>query len=106
MRGSDLLDSTPRQIFLQELLGLARPRYLHLPLAVTADGRKLSKRLGSDPLAGRSPLHCLREALQFLGQDPPVARSLNALWKWAFESWQPAAIPRSAAPPANANAPG
>lgn len=46
VRGDDLALSTPRQIRLQELLGLARPRYLHVPLVVDAGGERLAKRRG------------------------------------------------------------
>lgn len=46
VRGDDLLASTPRQIFLQELLGLDRPAYLHVPLVVDAHGDRLAKRRG------------------------------------------------------------
>ena len=46
VRGDDLLSSTPRQIFLQELLGLDRPAYLHVPLVVDDDGERLAKRRG------------------------------------------------------------
>lgn len=56
VRGRDLLGSTPRQIYLQNLLGLERPRYAHVPLLVAEDGRRLSKRdgdLGMDALRER-----------------------------------------------------
>ena len=48
VRGSDLLSSTPRQIWLQRLLGYARPEYYHIPLMCDADGRKLGKSEGDD----------------------------------------------------------
>lgn len=44
VRGSDLLSSTPRQMYLQDLLGLPRPEYGHVPLLLAADGRRLAKR--------------------------------------------------------------
>ena len=44
VRGSDLLSSTPRQLYLQDMLGLSHPTYAHLPLLVAPDGRRLSKR--------------------------------------------------------------
>lgn len=44
VRGRDLLSSTPRQIYLQRLLGYPCPRYAHIPLVVAEDGRRLSKR--------------------------------------------------------------
>lgn len=94
VRGADLLDSTPRQIYLQEALGLPRPRYLHLPLARDAQGRKLSKRDGSDPVARRSPLEALEEALAFLGHAPPKHDTLQARWDWAHRHWDPRRIPR------------
>ena len=50
VRGEDLADNTPRQIHLQRCLGLPTPRYLHTPLVLAADGRKLSKQNGATPL--------------------------------------------------------
>ena len=68
VRGADLLDSTPRQILLQRALGLPTPRYLHLPLIVDGDGRKLSKSSAALPVRGDDPLAGLRAAWQALGQ--------------------------------------
>ncbi|MFT3791902.1 MAG: tRNA glutamyl-Q(34) synthetase GluQRS [Rudaea sp.] len=67
VRGSDLLDSTPRQIFLQQLLGLPTPRYLHLPLVLDRAGAKLSKSTRALPVDRNDPLPTLRTALDFLG---------------------------------------
>lgn len=72
VRGADLLDSTPRQIHLQRLLGLPTPHYTHLPLVLDANGRKLGKSLAALPVDGRDPLPALRAAWTFLGQDARV----------------------------------
>jgi glutamyl-Q tRNA(Asp) synthetase len=73
VRGADLLDSTPRQILLQRLLGLPTPAYLHLPLAVDDAGRKLSKSTDAPPVDTRHPRATIAAALQFLGQPVPDA---------------------------------
>lgn len=44
VRGSDLISSAPRQMYLQSLLGFAHPRYAHVPMLLASDGRRLSKR--------------------------------------------------------------
>lgn len=93
VRGADLLNSTPRQIWLQRCLGLPQPRYAHIPVAVDADGRKLSKRIQSDPLRTSEPLRNLRLALQFLGHEAPEM-DWQATWEWAIENWNSTLIPR------------
>lgn len=70
VRGADLLDSTPRQILLQQRLGLPTPAYAHLPLVRDAEGRKLGKSLAALPVDAADPLPALRAAWAFLGQPP------------------------------------
>jgi glutamyl-Q tRNA(Asp) synthetase len=72
VRGADLLDSTPRQIALQGLLGLPTPDYAHLPLVREADGAKLAKSLDALPVDPADPLPALRAAYGLLGQDAAV----------------------------------
>lgn len=94
VRGSDLLDSTPRQIHLQRLLGLPTPRYLHLPLALDAQGRKLSKSSQAVPVDPADPLPALRRALEFLGQPPRAdAGDAPALLASASRCFDPARLP-------------
>lgn len=94
VRGNDLLDSTPRQIWLQRCLGLPTPGYLHLPLALDAGGRKLSKSEHAHPVDPNDPLPALRRALAFL--DLPSANeamSAEALLAYALARFDPAALP-------------
>ena len=79
VRGADLLDSTPRQILLQRLLGLPTPRYLHLPLALDEHGRKLSKHDQARPVDPADPLPALRAALTFLGQQSSRAATRQGI---------------------------
>src|SRR5262245_56222687 len=79
VRGADLLDSTPRQIYLQRLLGYPTPRYLHVPAAVNAAGEKLSKQTGAAPIDS-SP-GWIRKALAFLGQ-PETDELADAARNW------------------------
>jgi glutamyl-Q tRNA(Asp) synthetase len=79
VRGADLLDSTPRQIYLQRLLGLPTPRYLHVPVALDAAGEKLSKQTAAAPI--EADPQALRRALAFLGQ-PGAATLEEALQRW------------------------
>ena len=96
-RGADLLESTPRQIYLQRCLGYAAPDYLHVPVATNMAGEKLSKQTGAKALNLNPPAANLTRALGFLGQCPPpeLARaSVGAVWEWALENWKREAIPR------------
>jgi glutamyl-Q tRNA(Asp) synthetase len=97
VRGADLLDSTPRQIHLQRLLGVPTPRYAHLPVAVNAAGEKLSKQTFAAPTDIARPAPALVAALTFLGQAPPseLARAdAPAVLEWAVAHWSRARIPR------------
>ena len=90
VRGVDLLDSTPRQIYLQSLLGFRQPDYLHVPIVVDADGRKLSTQTGATPIEAAHPQRGLIDALAFLMLDPPQAlesASVAEVWGWAVEHW-------------------
>ena len=96
VRGADLLDSTPRQIWLQQRLGVPTPAYAHLPVATNAVGEKLSKQTQAPAV---NPLHgsaALAEVLQFLGHPvPPTLRGapLVEFWQWAVSAWSIARVP-------------
>ena len=105
VRGADLLDSTPRQLYLQQLLELPTPSYLHLPVAVDADAEKLSKQtFARDVIAGRDNV-ALLDVLGFLNQqlpDSPLDASRDGLWQWAIKHWEPGRISGSRTLPAPA----
>ena len=69
VRGADLLDSTARQIYLQECLHLSRPNYAHHPMAMNTQGEKLSKQTHAAPLQPQDRMNLLCKALEFLGQQ-------------------------------------
>ncbi|MFH1044148.1 MAG: tRNA glutamyl-Q(34) synthetase GluQRS [Pseudomonadota bacterium] len=103
VRGADLLDSTPRQIYLQRRLGLSTPRYLHLPAAVNAAGEKLSKQTLAAPVDARDPVPALAQIMDFLGQAPPARlrhTTLAEFWSWALSHWDAQHIPRRRSLPA------
>jgi len=84
VRGADLLNSTPRQIYLQQLLGYFTPAYMHLPVVTNAKGEKLSKQTFAAPVAQFNVLFQLVSALRFLGQNPPeelLDGNLETFWQ-------------------------
>lgn len=102
VRGADLLDSTPRQLYLQELLGLPQPRYLHVPLITQPDGHKLGKSYRSPPLAADHATPLLLRALRALGQKTDsemVHASPREVLSWGIEHWDALLIPRTLSVP-------
>ena len=90
VRGIDLMDSTPRQIWLQRLLGFDTPGYAHIPVAVHPDGDKLSKLTGAPGIPVDRPGETLVRALATLGQAPPTGLAgspIDAIWAWARAHW-------------------
>jgi len=103
LRGSDLLDSTARQVFLQQSLQLPTPSYGHLPVITNSEGRKFSKQNLSPPLDDTRALSNLRRALRFLHQpEPPAALVGTAeLLAWAAARWALERVPPILAIPAH-----
>jgi glutamyl-Q tRNA(Asp) synthetase len=86
VRGADLADNTARQILLQRALQLPMPVCLHTPLVLAADGHKLSKQNGAEPLDVGHPVAALRAALQVL-EMPATADTAAALLEIAVAAW-------------------
>lgn len=92
VRGADLRDSTARQVYLQRLLGMPTPRYLHLPVVLDARGEKLSKQTGAAAIDPARGVAALNDALEFLGLGTVATGSLERFWteataRWAHSSW-------------------
>jgi glutamyl-Q tRNA(Asp) synthetase len=97
VRGADLLDSTPRQIYLQQVLGLSTPHYAHIPIATNHAGEKLSKQTLAEPIDTSLAAYQLLDALSFLGQQPPAeikSNNLSDIWRWAITHWNMANVPK------------
>jgi glutamyl-Q tRNA(Asp) synthetase len=88
VRGADLLDNTPRQIWLQRALALPTPRYLHVPVVTNDRGEKLSKQTGAQPLDTTRPLTELEHAWRHLGFPPLGAETVDAFLRRAVELWR------------------
>jgi glutamyl-Q tRNA(Asp) synthetase len=95
VRGIDLLETTPRHIHLQNLLGIPTPAYVHIPVAENSDGQKLSKLTGAPPIPTDEVRATLFAALVALGQKPPAemsTTSLTDIWRWAINHWRLSAL--------------
>jgi glutamyl-Q tRNA(Asp) synthetase len=96
VRGADLLDSTPRQVYLQQQLGFTTPHYAHVPVASNTAGEKLSKQTLATPITENKANQLIYDALIFLGQQPSAEikqASLTELWQWASTHWDINKIP-------------
>ena len=99
VRGSDLIDSTPRQIYLQEILGLRTPNYAHIPVAVNDQDVKLSKQNFSQGIEVKDASALVFKSLKFLGQNPPnkmIGASVREQLQWATCNWDIHTVPKLA----------
>lgn len=97
VRGADLLDNTPRQLWLQQLLEFPTPSYAHIPLVIGEDGQKLSKQNLAPAITTEKKLDTLVTVCRFLGQPCPDASAfvtLNSFWDWAIAHWRMENVPR------------
>jgi glutamyl-Q tRNA(Asp) synthetase len=88
VRGADLLDNTPRQIWLQRALALPTPRYLHVPVVTNTRGEKLSKQTGARALDTAQPLAELERAWRHLGFPPLGAQRVSVFLDRAIALWR------------------
>jgi glutamyl-Q tRNA(Asp) synthetase len=95
VRGIDLLDSTPRQIYLQRKLGFCTPSYMHIPVAVNIEGQKLSKMNNSPAIQNDAAAKAVCLALRCLNQDPPdelAGDDVRSIWAWVAAHWDASAL--------------
>ncbi len=98
LRGADLLESTPRQIYLQKLLGFPTPAYRHIPVIVDEQNIKLSKQSHAKPVDESRPVNTLLYLLKLLNQPLPAdieMADLDAIISWAIKNWNPFRLPKS-----------
>ena len=91
VRGADLLNSTSRQIYLQQQIEATLPSYAHIPLVTNAQGEKLSKQTAAPAITIHDASEQLINALFFLGLDVSSLSSImpvSAIWEWALTHWQ------------------
>lgn len=97
VRGADLIEPTVRQISLYNVFGWDVPDYIHLPLALNAQGNKLSKQNHAPALPNGDPRPVLIDALRFLNQNVTSEwqdLGLDELLKTAIDNWVLSAVPK------------
>ncbi len=95
IRGSDLMDSTPRQILLAKYLSLPVPSFGHIPVVTDVSGHKLSKQTHAAPVDRQNPLPVLRQVLNVLGQHTgSKVNTVEQLLDSAIQQWDINRIPR------------
>ena len=97
VRGADLLDNTPRQIYLQRQLGYDAPVYSHLPVLTEVDGKKLAKSMRSVRHVDGDSMPRLIQVFDLLGLEPTAevaSADLRQAWKWAICRWRIDGVPR------------
>jgi len=95
VRGFDLLDSTAKQIYIQNILGYPSPSYCHVPVIVDSTGHKLSKQKAAQAVAMKNPQKTLFLLLELLQQNPPSQlkkSSVNEMINWGIEHWHSAPL--------------
>lgn len=100
VRGFDLLDSTPRQIYLQQMLGFATPDYMHVPVIIDEQGYKLSKQTRATAVDLKTPHSVIFSLLTLLKQNPPCELQdapETEILNWAIDHWDPAPLKNSVA---------
>jgi glutamyl-Q tRNA(Asp) synthetase len=96
VRGADLLDSTPRQIYLQKLQDYSTPAYCHLPIATYHNGKKISKQNHAPGVDHKNAAEVLFKALEFLGQQPARESgnaSVDEIIQWGIQHWNLSSVP-------------
>jgi len=92
VRGTDLLDSTFMQIWLQRQLNLQTPLYMHIPVAIGQDGKKLSKQTYAMGIEPSNAINNIYQTFVFLGLSPDKnlhRATLDELWSWGQQNWRP-----------------
>jgi glutamyl-Q tRNA(Asp) synthetase len=101
IRGSDLLESTPRQIYLAKALHFDLAKYGHLPVLVNTDGQKLSKQTHASAINDNTPIDNIYHVLRRLGQILPAEKpsAVADLLTWAIDNWDIMAVPQQLSVP-------